>query len=364
MLKDIIKYIKQNLAPILTTVICVFALYLRLLKLYRHELWLDEMWQLNQMTGTFSDFLKQLPVKEVGSYLSGDYYLIYPFFKAFSFNKWGLAIPHIILTILGFYLLYLICKRYFKTFWGYMVVFAIVCFNSTLINHATEIRVYAVLPTLALASLYLAQLLIDSNFQLSTVKKIGIGLFFIILILFHIYGILIYSCTLISALLNRKSATSIRSLIKNLFKFMSIVLIIAIPVLIYCSFIGPHLEASAYKCSVTDFIPGPFLNPVGFLKGVLGNLLGFKILYFLLLSIVFPFILPFKDRLRLILFFATLILMPLVLIYILDTIVVYFFIPRQFIWIIPFFALYLGWSWDCFFVFLKRNSIKGGSSNE
>jgi len=91
------------------------------MKLAQHELWSDELHQLGMMEGSFLDLIKLLPVKEYCSYLSGDYYLIYPFFKIFSYNKWGLAIPHIIATIIGFYILYLICKKYFKSIWGYIV---------------------------------------------------------------------------------------------------------------------------------------------------------------------------------------------------------------------------------------------------
>ncbi|MDD3296628.1 MAG: hypothetical protein PHU64_04620 [Candidatus Omnitrophica bacterium] len=189
------KYIKSRnkyLTPIAVSCICLYALYLRFEQLRTHlTLWADEAYQVNLMHGTFIDFLKLLPQKEFCPYLSGDYYLIYPFFKIFSYNKWGLAIPHIIATILGFYILYLICKQYFKTIWGYIITFTIVCFNATLIIHATEIRVYAVLPTLALGAFYLSKKLIDQNINMSIKGKWGIGIFFVLTIWFHAYGILI-----------------------------------------------------------------------------------------------------------------------------------------------------------------------------
>ncbi len=373
MLKKIIKYTKQNFVPIAVTFICIYALYLRLMKLYRHELWADELWQLNQMRGSFLELLKQLSTHEVCSYLSGDYYLIYPFFKMFSFNKWGLAIPHIIVTILGFYLLYLICKRYFKTVWGYLITFVVVCFNGILITYATEIRVYAVLPTLALASLYLTQLLVDNYFQISVVKKTAIGMFFIMLIWFHAYGIIIFFCTLTFALFNRKDSGPIRPLIKSLFKFMLVIFCIAMPLWLYSVF-GPRvalgqnkmspvifLKLIGHKMSVTDYIGGLFESPVRFMKGVFGSLVGLKKMYFLLLGAIFPFILPFKDRFKLIFFLITCVFIPIALIYILDVIVVYHFVPRQFVWVIPFFALYLGWSWESFFDYIgiKYLSRKG-----
>lgn len=366
MLKNIIKYIKQNLAPISVVFICMYALYLRLMLLAQRALGQDDIWQLNQMRGSFFELLKSIPMNEVCSYLSGDYYLIYPFFKIFGYNRWGLAIPHILFTILGFYILYLICRRYFKTIWGYLITFIIVCFNDVLISHATVIRVYAVLPTLVLASLYLSQLLIDKKFQLSIGKKIATGLFFIMLIWFHVYGILIFFCTLIFALLNRKKDDLTWPLMKELFKFVLILLIIAMPFWLYSVF-GPryglgqnnmdpnkYLRITEFKMTVTDYIPSPLMNPLGFLKAVFGNLVGLKKLYFLLLGVIFPFILPLKNRLKLILLFIIAVLVPIISLYIFDNLVVYFFIPRQFIWVIPIFAFYLGWSWDSFFEFLKH----------
>lgn len=54
-----------------------------------------------------------------------DYVLIYPFYKIFGKNKWGLALPHIFITLVGFYLLYILCRKYFKTIWGYLVIISL-----------------------------------------------------------------------------------------------------------------------------------------------------------------------------------------------------------------------------------------------
>ncbi|MCX6723050.1 MAG: glycosyltransferase family 39 protein, partial [Candidatus Staskawiczbacteria bacterium] len=193
---------KKYIIFLLVIVISIYALSLRLDKLSHHKLWNDELNQLDIMKGDFWYLIQELPHHELNTYLNGDHFLIYPFFKIFSLNKWGLAIPHIISTILGFYLLYLIGQRYFKTIWGYIISFSIVCFNASLINHATEIRSYAVLPTLALASLYLSEMLIN-EINLSSIKKFFIGTFFLFTVCFHTYGFFILFSCLIYVLLNK-----------------------------------------------------------------------------------------------------------------------------------------------------------------
>ena len=171
MFNRLTKYIRNNSLPLAVSIICSYALYLRFVFLYRHVLGEDELFQLSYLQGTFLGLFKSIPGGGPGPFLSGDYFLVYPFFKIFSFNKWGLAIPHIIATIIGFYILYLICKKYLSSL-GTVIVFVVICFNETLIGHATEIRPYAVLPTLALAIFYLFQRIAGSGFNLSSSKRV------------------------------------------------------------------------------------------------------------------------------------------------------------------------------------------------
>ncbi len=330
-------------------VICfsVYALFLRLNKLTHHVLWNDELNQLKAMYGSFLQLINELPHGELNSYLNWDHFLIYPFFKIFAFNKWGLAIPHIIATILGFYLLYLICRFYFKTIWGYIISFSVVCFNANLINHATEIRPYAVLPTLALASLYLSEVLIN-KIDLNPIKKFFIGIFFFLTICFHTYGIFIVFLSLIFVLVNKPCDQTFVSIFKRISKILAIIFLIALPFWLFCVF-GPfHIPFEVSKRNVFEFIPNPCSDIEGFLKGIFGNLVGFKKLYFLLIALIFPFVLPYKERLKQISFLAIMIIFPILLILISDLRAGYWFLQRQFVWVMPYFAIFLGWSCDSF----------------
>lgn len=349
-MKTYSKTANKYLIPIAVLIISIYGIYLRLAKLSRHTLWNDEYYQLNQMLGSFGDLLNSLRYGEYCSYLSGDLYLTYPFFKIFYYNKWGLAIPHIIATIAGFYLLYLICKRYLKTIWGFSITFMVFCFNVNLVEHATEIRTYAVLPTLALGVFYSLSLYIESDLTLERTKKIIMGGFFILVIWFHVYGILIVLSLLSFHLLAAREEKHFSSVLKKTSRFIFVVLCIAMPLWLY-SVSGPHLDPRQYNIDVFYFIPNPFKNLSGFLKGVLGNLVGFRKFYFLLIGLVFPFLFPYKERVKQVYSLIFAILMPISLIFLFDLKNKYWFIQRQFIWVMPLFAFFLGWSWESFLMF-------------
>jgi len=348
---------KKHVVFLIVTGFSIYALFLRLYSLARRELWLDEHIQLNLMKGGLLQLIKRMPATEQSTYLNWDYFLVYPFFKAFSFNKWAVAIPHIIATILGFYLLYLICKRYFRTAWGYIITFGVVCFNATLIFHATEIRPYAVLPTMALACLYLSDVLIN-EVNLSSMKKFLIGVFFLFTICFHTYGVFMLFFSLIYALLNKPHTRTFSSIFTDISKTLIVVLSIGLPFWLFCIFGPLRFPVEAHKIDVFQYIPNPSSNAIGFLKGVFGNLIGFKKFYFLLIALVFPFVFPFKERLKQISFLTIMVFFPMLSIFVCDLAVSYVFVQRQFIWVMPLFAFFLGWVWDHFFIMLKRDDTK------
>lgn len=338
---------KRVLRIVIVLAICIFALYLRIDRLAHHEFWADELDQLSKLDRPFLEFLRLLPGWEFCSYLSGDFYLIYPFLKVFSYNKWALAIPHILITILGFYLVYVISKLYLKTLFGYIITFLVVCFNATLIFHATEIRYYAVLPTLALAAFY-ASYLLTSDAELSPKKKILIGAVFVLVILFQAFGIFIFLVTLFYNLLVRLAdKKGLADFFRKNIKFFLVILLIVVPVWLF-SVLGRHL-AYRIDCAVFQYIPNPLLDSIGFLKGIFGNLVGNRKFYFLLVGLPFPFTFNLKDRFRQIIFLFVMVFLPIEMILFSDLSISYWFLQRQFIWVMPFFALYLGWVWDSMF---------------
>ena len=313
----------------------------------------DQFYQLKAMEQPFWEMIKNMPHQEHCSYLSFDYYVNYPFFRWFGFNKWLTNIPHLLITALGFYFFYLVCRQYLKTVWGLALAFTIFCFNISLIDNAVQIRVYAVLPTLALMCLYYSRYVIENFSQISSAKKFWLGAFFILLLWFHVYGVVILGCTMFFIVLEKYREENFRENFFGLFKFFGIVLLIAMPFWAY-SVYGPH---SPYRPEPPfHFIANPAINFLKFVKSILANLLGKSQMYFLLLGVLIPFVIPYKNRSRDIMIFFVLVVIPLqVLLY---GVVKheYWFLQRQFTWVMPFFAMYLASACESGILFFSKGA--------
>ena len=134
---------------------------------------------------------------------------------------------------------------------------------------------------------------------------------------------------------------------------MLIVFCLAMPLWFYSIF-GPH--AKLPPLNVFLYIPNPLLDISGFLKGVFANLVGYryKQFYLLLAGLLFPFLIPDKKRFQQIAFLFIMVFIPIGLILIIDIVTEYWFIQRHFIWVMPFFALFLGWSWESFILYITE----------
>lgn len=349
---------KKNTHIWIVVGICIFALYLRS-RGFNNTFSKDESHQLGLMSNNFLIFLNHLQGADYGAFLNGDHILVYPFFQIFSYNRIGLIIPHVIATILGFYLLYLICKRYFKTKLAYIITFVLVCFNCTMTRHAFEIRPYAVLPTLALACFYLSQVFVE-KINMSLLKKCLFGVFFVLIMWFHIYGVFMFFPAILFSVLAKLKDKSFRNILKKTSIFVAIISCIALPLWFYCVF-GKHLVYPMTRITF-DFFPNPLKNPIGLLRAVFGTLTGQKSLYFLLIGVLFPLFIKNKDRFKQMLFLIVMVILPISLIFFSDLKANYWFIQRQFIWVMPFFAFFLGWVWESFFfvIFDFYSKVKTG----
>ncbi|MFA5059087.1 MAG: hypothetical protein WC676_00470 [Candidatus Omnitrophota bacterium] len=347
------------------------ALGLRAHELNSRTLSNDEMYQFQSSAGPFKPFWLRHHYGDFSSF-PGDYILTYPFIKIFAqqgiagdalirdyalaervaeANKWFLAIPHVLSAILLFYFLYLLCNRYYRTIWGYLVAFSIVCLNQTLIFQAFEFRSYAVLPALAVGTLYFTELLMEKYKEMSLSRKLWISAFLIFVVIFHVYGILFIGLSVIYALfLNWHKGNLSKEIIYPIIKFFGVFFVFAIAIWLWYASInlGFSQEKRIFFGAVPtfEFIPSPVTNLVGFLKGILGNLIGNKALYFLLLGMLASLLIPHKDKWPQIVFFAVFIVFGIGCVIAIDLINKYWFLQRQFGWTMPLFAFFLGWCWD------------------
>ncbi len=341
---------KKYRIPLACFFIFLWGMFLRWQGLANRELWNDEIYQIQKTLGPF----KPIWCREIyGDFtcFPGDYLLTYPFVQMSGYDhKWISAIPHIFVTILGFYLLYRLCKKYFTTVFGYVITFFIYAFNANLVYHAFELRPYAVLPVMTISAFLLIGILFERHEKLSRLQKFLTGLALVGLMLFHMYGVLIVGLLALWFLLAGVHDSLGRRRLVGPLKLLILSGLLALPVWLWYSSCDPyHLSRENLLASgryVFDFIPNPMENLIGFLKGVFGNLMGDKKLYVFLLSlIVAPFI-PYPQRFRQLGFFLILIVLPIEFLLLADVLKAYWFIPRQFVWVMPLLAFLLGWQWD------------------
>jgi len=351
-----IKYAPEAIVILLSLLAIFYRLRYFILK--DPPLRVDEAFQLVNIERSidFWAMVKGLPSMDHGGYLAGDYILLYPFVKLFGHNLWALMMPHLIIAMMGFYFMYLIGKEYFQTLWAYVVACSILCFNANLIFHSTELRPYAVLSTLSLVIFYGMHLLVERYWQLSNIQKWLIGIMFVTVLWFHVYGIFILFCVAIYFLLIKLKDLLRERILWPIIKFLIIVGIIASPLWLY-SMLGVEISKHAPE-NIWQFIPSPINNPIGFLKAIFGNLIGERRLYFLLAGVLFPWFIPYKNRGRQIVFFLTLIVLPILLILAVVLKNQYWFLQRHFVWVMPLFALFLAQAWDSAIVYIKAKAAR------
>ncbi len=335
------------------------GLYIRFKKLANRELWNDEVFQLSLTAGHFKPIWQRFNSGDFSCF-PGEYLVNWPFVRFFGSNKWVINIPHYFATLLGFYFLYLICRKHLKTVWGFAIAFLIFCFNGGLVFHSFEFRPYAVLPTLSLASFYFSEIIVSEWRQLSTLKKFLIGAFFIFVIIYHAYGIMIVGLCLLYFIIFEADKRSYKEIIKELIPFLLSVGTLGLSLFIWYT-LGTTWEYLQVGIRNTfDFFPNPLDDFARFFRQVFANLMAHKQYgqKHLALGIWASFLLPHKDRFRQIGFFLLMIVLPIELILVADAISGYWFLDRQFVWVMSLYAFFLGWCWDAIFIYLREKVKK------
>ncbi|HBR15727.1 MAG TPA: hypothetical protein DD723_09375 [Candidatus Omnitrophica bacterium] len=361
MINKLIPWISRYHRLTLALVFLAGGLWARYLRFQTRELWNDELFQIKNTLGAFKPVWQRLPNGELTCF-PGDYLITYPFVQIFHPEKWGMTIPHILASVLGFYFLYRICQKHLKTFLAFFITFTIYSFNHNLVYHAFEIRPYAVLPTLALGVFYFSDLIINHSMSLSRWKKIGIGLFFTFTVLYHAYGMLILFCCMTFFLLARTDKTPLPQVLKELAPFLRNLTLVTVPLFLWYAGGNPDFNSRTSLdrgINTFDYIPNPLMNFNEFFETVTNNLIAFKKFKFkfFLNGIWLAFLLPHSLRLKQIGFFLLLIVLPIELALLGDLHKGYWFVQRQFVWVMPLYAFFLGWCWDAILMYVTNSKL-------
>jgi hypothetical protein len=316
---------------------------------YAHRDWsVDESNTFRIGQGEFKPFWKLENYCEAHSF-PGDYVLTYPFIQFFHKDKWGLVIPQFLSTLLGFYLLWLLCRRYFKHPLAWIITFLIFALHRELIFHSMEMRPYSILETMGLGTFYILDSLINPALSVSRLKCALWWMVLILTIVFHPYGMFMIACCGLFLLLRDWRKSGFMALIRRRWIFWACLFLVGVPLWLYYlqgdPLSSPH-AMKAHQFEVFQYIPNPLVNPLGFFKSAAGGLVGSKLAYVLSLGALIRLVWPRKNRMESWGFTAIIIVLPVLLPLISDAAYGYWFLQRQYIWVMAIFPFFVGKCWD------------------
>ena len=355
--QDMIRFVRRHHRVIIFILFVFLGMGARVERYHQRELWVDETNQIRNTVGPFKPLIWKRHGNGELTCFPGDYLLTYPFVQMFPENKWGMTIPHILSSLMGFWLLYLICQRWFKTVFADLIALTLYSFNFNLVFHGFEIRPYAVLPTLALAAFYVSDRIVNDYETLGPWHKVGIGIFAVLATAYHAYGILILFLCLSFFVLARTEEEPLLAVLKRIAPLLIPVSVLIVPVFLwYASY---TLNVKLAQNNTFDFFPNPTVHLRNFLRTVMGNLIGFKKFGFkqLVNGIILAMLLPHKDRKKQLGFLLVLVVLPIMLKLVSDVRAGYWFLQRQFVWVMPLFGFYMAWCWESVIFFIKERRI-------
>ena len=237
---------------------------------------------------------------------------------------WVLS-PKFITTILGAIVFFVLCSQFIHGWLGVFFASVILAFHPILIQHGLEFRPYGILPELAIFNLFLAYKFINKPSKL--ICAFYFPLIFLTFI-YHAYGILIAGLPFLFC--------AIKGRVKPNMAIAGVFLVSSLAWCYYASYstFGFTPNDVQTKVNPFQFMPANTLleNTISLLFGNMA--LCTTIMPLLLLSLIKHS----KD----VLFLVLLIVLPIVLIMLVDLKTSYWIHARQWTWVIPFFALFVG----------------------
>lgn len=331
----------------------VIYFYLRFQYRVKQDIWVDEIWTLKGLKLPFWEWLlNHLPNNDF--HFPGAYLVLYPLGHWWpEDNRFILSIPYMIISSVFFFLFAKVnwlrfldlgdIKQSIKGTWINVLALMLITYNSTLILYAFELRPYAVLPLLALVGLLLADKILDLKcFNLWGVLAVCTY------VTFHNYALLMFMLGLAYCVALRLTRAREKFWNWNVFSVYRPVMItltvgalLAVPIL-WQLLHAPYLKS--FDMTSMDANTHRWIYP-GFkgLTQVAALYYGFKrfritIFCFVILGSIQ---LLAKRKWIPILFPVMWVILPTALIYWVDIVSHYWFVQRQFIWVMPFHAIFV-----------------------
>ena len=232
---------------------------------------------------------------------------------------------------------------------SWIITFVLFSFHQELIFHAFELRPYSLLIALSLSSFYILNDVFNRPRLVFKGQLAWYWLALILSICYHPYGFIMICCIgFFFVLRDWRTENFLKRLLERKIFWLSLAFLGTWLWLYYLkgTIDNPLPAVVAKTIDVFQFIPNPLENPRVFLRSVVGNLLGCKYLAPLLLGPIISIFWPKESRKEMLLGFLMLVVMPILLILISDSMSGYWFIQRQFIWVMSLFTLLIGLSWD------------------
>jgi hypothetical protein len=333
----------RNLSPThinnaIMSTLAICAIYLRIDRLINREMTGDEREQLNSLALSTRKLLFKYCAGMAGGH-PGDYLLTKPF-ASLPFSLWRLSFPHICMLGLALYFLYRICNNEFRTWLGPLAVFTLFTFNRNLIFHALELRPYASLPTLALALYWFSKKAVQNN-QWTMGQQIGWGTLWALAIVFHSYGLMMSALILGYHLLFSRRDQTLGGTIRSLFFPTVLATLLVAPIWIY--YAGPSVQIY-HKYDTFELSHSGFRAVFSCIFGNLGDINLRWAWMAQLLIVAAGALVPDKQRAARVGFLILCVILPIALILFIDYRQHYWFLPRQFVWVMPLWGILVGQS--------------------
>ena len=97
---------------------------------------------------------------------------------------------------------------------------------------------------------------------------------------------------------------------------------------------------------VFQFIPDPVAQPLGFLRNIIGNSLGNRLFYPVLLGPLISLFVINKAKWNQVIFISLNYVIPILLLLFMSIYRKYWFVQRHFIYTTPLFIYWVSWCWD------------------